>query len=253
MTSSPSRARSSPRGREEYDPQGMLRDDYDSSPQRVRHDYDHSSQSRVRNDYDQARNDYGEYERARTREEYERHSPQTRARDYSPSRGLKDDYPSLEEYESSQTPRRREDVGENGGDEDEEIDFDLEETTTTPTAPSSVRVLDDYGDSRLRSDFDYDPAQSIRRIDDYSRREDYPHNTHVHHRSLQHNNGEDDDYRCPEGDYEGYGRHYRDMMEPASPSLRSHRHLHPHHHHQHQHHHHHHPTDSRQVSQQKCV
>lgn len=252
MTSAPSRARSSPRGREEYDPQGMLRDDYDSSPPRVRHDYDHSSKSRVRNDYDQGRNDYGEYERSRAREEYERHSPQTRARDYSPSsRGLKDDYTTREEYGDSQVSRRREEVGENEGDEDEEIDFGPEDTTTTPTAPSSVRVLDDYGDSRLRNDFDYDPEQSILRLDDYPRRDDYPLTTHLHHRSLQHNS-EEDDYRCPEEDYEGYGRHYREMMEPLSPSLRNRRHLHPHHH-QHQHHHHHHPTDARQVSQQKCV
>lgn len=239
-------SRSSPRGREDYNPQGIMRDSYDSSPPMVRHEYDHSSQSRARNDYDQGRNDYGEYERSRGREEYERHSPQPRMRDYSPSRSLKDDYTTLEEYEDSQGPRRREEVGEGEEDEDEEIDFNLEETTA-PTAASSGRVLDDYSDNRVRKDFDYDQSQSIHHIDDYPRRDEYPHQALHHQRPFKNNNSQDDDYRSSEGDYEGYGRHYREVLEAASHSSRNQHHLHPHHH-QHHHHHHHHSTDTRQVS-----
>ncbi|XP_045109320.1 LOW QUALITY PROTEIN: whirlin-like [Portunus trituberculatus] len=245
LASSPSRlrdeySRSSPRGREEYDPPGRMRDDYDSSPSRVRHDYDHSSQSRGRSDYDQARNNYEEYERSRGRDEYERHSPAPRVMDYSPSRGLKDDYPSLDDYEDSQDPRRRRDeVREDEADEDVGIDFELQESSTNPTAPSSVRVLDDYGDNRLRNDYDYDHS---RHMDDYPMRDEYPHHSH-HHRALQRDHSDADDYREVEGDYEGYGRHYREVIEPASPTPRNSHHYHQHHH-RHQHHL---TTDARQV------
>ena len=253
MASSPSRLRdeynrSSPRAREEYDPTGRLRDDYESSPPRVRHDYDHSPQSRSRNDYEQTRNDYEEYERsrARDRDEYDHHSPTPHLRDYnSPSRGIKDDYSALDDYEDSQDPRRRGDeVEEDDADEDEELHFNLQESTTNPAASSSssARVLNDYGDNRLRNDFDYEhPCH----IDDYSLHDDYPHHP-LHNHSLQRDPSDGDDYRDSEGDYEGYGRHYREVIESASPTRRNPHHFHQHHH---RHQHHHLAADARQVSQ----